>query len=63
MENMLTAESLVNGTISLPPTDPLANDNRYMAYFVMADDAFKLRTNLIMFYSWRKMTKEEGLKL
>ncbi|XP_014667098.1 PREDICTED: uncharacterized protein LOC106808766 [Priapulus caudatus] len=54
-------ECLVDGTICLPPADPLPNDDRDMPYFFLADDAFAMRTNMMKPYSMRKMTKEHRI--
>ena len=40
-------ECLNNGTIRFPDPDPIPNDNQDMPYFILGDDAFGLRTNLM----------------
>ena len=52
-------ECFEDGTINLPPPEPMTNDNRPTPYFMLADDAFALRTYLMKPYSKRKMTDAE----
>ena len=54
-------ECLEDGTIGLPPAEPLPNDDMNIPYFFLADDAFGMRTNLLKPYSKRQMTNEERI--
>ena len=37
-------QSVIDGTIGFPDADLMPGDDRDMAYFIVADDAFALRT-------------------
>ena len=52
-------ECFENGTINIPPPEPMPNDDRPIPYFMLADDAFALRTYLMKPYSKRNMTDAE----
>ncbi len=43
-------EAIENYVISFPPADPLPNDDRDTPYFIIGDDAFNLRTWMMMPY-------------
>ena len=49
-------ECFEDGTINLPPPEPMTNDDRPTPYFMLADDAFALRTYLMKPHSRRGMT-------
>ena len=52
-------ECFEDGTINLPPPEPMTNDDRPTPYFMLADDAFALRTYLMKPYNRRGMTDAE----
>jgi len=52
-------QCLEDGTLGLPPSDPMPNDDADMAYFILGDDAFGLRTYLMKPYSHRGLSNEE----
>ncbi|XP_071499235.1 putative nuclease HARBI1 [Diadema antillarum] len=52
-------EALEAGTIGLPDPDPLPHDDRPMPYFIVADDAFALKTWLMKPLPQRNMSVEE----
>ena len=54
-------ECLEDNSISFPAADPLPNDDRPTPYFILADDAFGLRTYLMKPYAQRQMTKEQRI--
>ena len=51
--------ALREGTLGLPPPEPLPGDDRDMPFFIVADDAFALRAWLMKPYAHRNLTKEE----
>lgn len=53
--------ALRNGTLGLPHPDPLPNDDRDTPYFIIADDAFPLRTWLMKPYSHRYLSHKERI--
>lgn len=50
-----------DGTIGFPPDEPLPNDDRPLPYFIIADDAFPLRSWLMKPYSRRNMALEDRI--
>ena len=52
-------ECIDDGSAGLPAADPLPNDDKDMAYFIAADDAFALRTWLMKPFSKRSLTISE----
>lgn len=54
-------ECFDEGTINLPPPEPMTNDDKHFPFFMLADDAFALRTYLMKPYSKRGMTDEERI--
>ena len=52
-------ECFEDGSIILPPPELMTNDNRPTPYFMLAGDAFALRTYLMKPYSRRDMTAAE----
>ncbi|XP_014671660.1 PREDICTED: putative nuclease HARBI1 [Priapulus caudatus] len=54
-------ECLADGSIGFPQPSPLPNDDRNMPYFILADDAFGLHTNLMKPYPQRNLTKEHRI--
>ena len=54
-------ECLIDGTIGFPVPDPLPNDDFDVPYFILADDAFGMRTNIMKPYSQRQMNKEQRI--
>ncbi|KAK6190705.1 hypothetical protein SNE40_002508 [Patella caerulea] len=54
-------ECLADESIGFPQPSPLPNDDRNMPYFILADDAFGLRTYLMKPFSHRNLTKEHRI--
>ena len=54
-------EALEDGSIGLPPPDPLPGDDQDTPYFLVGDDAFALKTWLMKPHSKRNMTNEERI--
>ena len=54
-------EAIENGTLGMPPDEPLPMDDRPMPYFIIGDDAFPLRTWLMKPFSRRHMPNDERL--
>ncbi|MCM8858028.1 MAG: transposase family protein [Candidatus Thiodiazotropha sp.] len=54
-------ETIENGSIGFPAADPLPQDDRPMPYFIIADDAFPLRTWLMKPFSRRNLTNQERI--
>ena len=52
-------EAIVDGTLRLPPPEPLPHDDKPMPYFIVADDAFALRTWLMKPFSLRNLSERE----
>ncbi|XP_052809631.1 uncharacterized protein LOC128238097 [Mya arenaria] len=53
--------ALRQGTLGLPPQDPLPNDDQDTPYFIVGDDAFPLRTYLMKPYSHRYLSRQERI--
>ena len=53
--------ALDDGTIGLPPDDPLPTDDEPFPYFLVGDDAFPLRTWLMKPFSTRNLTVDERI--
>ena len=54
-------EALEDGTIGLPPPEPIAGGDRPVPYFIVGDDAFPLRTWLMKPLPLRNMTKQQRI--
>ncbi len=54
-------EAIEDGAIGFSPEDPLPKDDRLMAYFVLGDDAFALKTWLTKPFSQCNMTDEQRI--
>jgi hypothetical protein len=54
-------ECLQDGTSGLPPADTLPFDDKNTPYFILADDAFELRTWLMKPFSLRHMSQEHRI--
>lgn len=54
-------EAIEDGTIGFPEADPLPNDDKTMAYFIIGDDAFALRSWMMKPFSRRDLSKEERI--
>ncbi|XP_052818053.1 putative nuclease HARBI1 [Mya arenaria] len=54
-------ECLCDGSIGFPVPAPLPYDNRDTPYFLLGDDAFGLRTNMMKPYAARNLTKEQRI--
>lgn len=54
-------ECIENNTIGFPAPDPLPGDDRPMPYYIVADDAFALRTWMMKPFSKRLMTDCERI--
>lgn len=52
-------ECIEDGTAGLPAPDPLPGDDTDIAYFIVADDAFALKTRLMKPYSKYSLTIAE----
>ena len=50
-----------NGTLGLPPPEPLGSGGPDLHYFVLGDDAFALMPWLVKPYSRRQLTSEERI--
>ena len=57
----LLREGLEEGTIGLPPPEPILPGHRPLPYFIVGDDAFPLRTWLMKPLPLRNMTKEQRI--
>jgi hypothetical protein len=53
--------ALREGTLGLPPPEPLPHDDRDTPFFMVGDNAFPLRTYMIKPYSHRYMTRQERI--
>ena len=53
--------NFLDGTIGFPNADPLPGDNRDMSYFIVAYDAFALRTWLMKPFSGRNLNDQEPI--
>ena len=54
-----TFQSIQDGTIKLPPSEPLPNDIEDTPYFFIRDDAFPLRQHMLKPFSGRYMENEQ----
>ena len=54
-------DCLDQGLLNFPAPSPLPNDNEDMPYFLVGDDAFALRTNLMKPYSQRGLSKQHRI--
>ena len=54
-------EALEDGTIGLPPPEPIAGGDRPVPYFIVEDDAFPLRTWLMKPLPLHNMTKQQRI--
>ena len=52
-------QGIQDGTINLPPPEPLPNDNEDTPYFFIGDDAFPLRQHMLKPYSTRYLDNEQ----
>ena len=52
-------QGIQDGTINLPPPEPLPNDNEDTPYFFIGDDAFPLRQHMLKSYSVRYLDNEQ----
>ena len=52
-------QSIQDGTIKLPPSEPLPNDTEDTPYFFIGDDAFPLRQHMLKPFSGRYMENEQ----
>ena len=50
-----------DGSIGLPPSEPLPGDDRDLPYFIVGDDAFALRTWLMKPFAARNLSKQERI--
>ena len=50
-----------NGTLGLPPPEPLGPGGPDLHYFLLGDDAFALMLWLVQSYSRRQLTREERI--
>ena len=50
-----------NGTLGLPPPEPLGPGGPDLHYFLLGDDAFALMLWLVQSYSRRQLTREERM--
>jgi hypothetical protein len=55
------AQMIADSDLGFPPPDALLHDNHMMAYFLVGDDAFALRTWMMKPFSYRRMTDEERI--
>jgi hypothetical protein len=52
---------LTSGTIGFPAPEPLPNDDQDTPYFIVADDAFPLRTYMLKPYSQRYLSRTQRI--
>ncbi|XP_061670739.1 uncharacterized protein LOC133498203 [Syngnathoides biaculeatus] len=52
-------ECIDDGSIGCPPAEPLPNNNEDVPYYLIGDDAFALRSNMIKRYLHRGMIDDE----
>ncbi|XP_052814257.1 uncharacterized protein LOC128241374 [Mya arenaria] len=50
-----------DGSIGFPPAEPLPDDNDDVPYYLIGDDAFALKSNMIKPYSHRGMIDDERI--
>ena len=50
-----------DGTLGLPPPDPVPNDYQDVPYYFLGDDAFTLRETMMKPYSQWWLGNEEGI--
>lgn len=60
-KNAPMRNGLENGTLCLPDSEPLPHDDRPTPYFLIGDDAFRLRSWMMKPYSNRKMNNKERI--
>ncbi|XP_045215181.2 putative nuclease HARBI1 [Mercenaria mercenaria] len=54
-------ECIDDGSIGFPPAEPLPNDNEDVPYYLIGDDAFAVRSNMMKPYSHRGMDDDERI--
>jgi len=57
----MNLSSGLDGTMNFPDPNPLPSDDRDTPYFILADDAFALRTYLMKPYSIKGLTREQRI--
>ncbi len=53
------AQSINDGTVNFPPSEPLSGDDTDMPYFIISDDAFALKKTMMKPFSKRYMDVSE----
>jgi hypothetical protein len=54
-------EAIIDGSLNLPPPEPLPHDDKDMPYFLIADDAFALRKWMMKPFSLRHLTRPQRI--
>ena len=54
-------DGLQGNTMNVPPPDPIPHDDRDMPYFIIADDAFAMKTWLMKPYAQRDLSFEQRI--